>query len=148
MSQKSSNFATSNDKNNEHMKKEVKSADKVYGVKAIIDCNESRIDKQELFNYLKARSLRCVWKDPNTIVEYEEESADVECYWTELGKKYSYTLVKHVKLIDYVPNFEKIFARWQESSKCDEDTAYDKKTKPRQGTIYDKVFSTLTYQTA
>lgn len=116
-------------------------ADKVYGVKAVIDCTDIRMDKQVLFNHLKVRALRCVWADPNTIVEYELESADVECYWAELGKKYSYTLHKHIKLVDYIPNFERIFERWKECAATDEETAYDKKTKPRQSTIYDRVVS-------
>lgn len=125
----------------------LKPADKVYGVKAVIDCTNVS-DKQKLFNYLKVRALRCVWKDQNTIVEYEEESADVECYWTEYGKKYSYTLHKHVKLIDYIPNFEKIYALWQESAakSMEEKDYYEEKNKPRQSTIYDRVFSTATYR--
>ena len=128
------------------MKKLPTSADKCYGVKAIIDCNEIRMDKQALFNFLKVRALRCVWKDQNTIVEYEAEAADVEGYWAELGKKYSYTLIKHVKLVDYVPDFEKIFKRWQECSTQDEESAYEKKAKPRQSTIYDRVVSTAAYR--
>ena len=129
-------------------KQVVKSADKVYGVKAVIDCTNVP-DKEKLFGYLKTRALRCVWKDPNTIVEYEEDSADVECYWAEYGKKYSYTLHKHIKLIDYVPNFEKWYEHCEEIAVTarEEDTDYHaEKNKPRQSTIYDRVFSTATYR--
>lgn len=129
-------------------KQVVKRADQVFGVKAVIDCTNISVDKERLFNYLKIRALRCVWADPNTIVEYEEEAADVEGYWAELGKCYGYTLHKNIRLIDYVPNFEKWYNKCQEIANAarekDDENYYEGKTKPRQSTIYDRVFSTTT----
>lgn len=127
------------------VKNYIKPADKVYGVKAVINCKKATIDKNKIFNFLRARALRCVWADENTIVEYEEEAVDVKDYWTELGCSYEYELHKHVKLIDYVPNFEKWYKHCQEiamvAKEKDDMSYYAGKTKPRQSTIYDRVVS-------